>query len=111
MALGAAMIAEQQREYERTLYPPPVHVNIVLPDADSLRRGKALYLEHCLAWQSESQDFRALRNQLPTAGDDLLYGVTREGWRDLPPCTGDLDDSQRWDIVNYFRTFEARNSL
>ena len=110
MALGAAMIAEQQREYERTLYPPPVHVNIVLPDADSLDRGKALYLEHCLAWPSESQDFRALRNQLPTAGDDLLYGVTREGWRDLPPCTGDLDDSQRWDIVNYFRTFEARNS-
>ena len=108
LALGAALIAEQQREYERTLYPPPVHVNTALPDADSLNRGQALYLEHCQAWESETRDFRALLNQLKTAGDDFFYGVIGEGWRDLPPCTGDLDESERWDIVNYVRTFEER---
>ena len=109
MAFGAALIAEQQREYERTLYPPPAHVNTVLPDADSLNRGRALYLEHCQTWESETGDFRSLRNQLKTAGDDFFYGVISEGWRDLPACAGDLDDSQRWDIVNYVRTFEVRD--
>lgn len=109
MAFGAALIAKQQREYERTLYPPPAHVNTVLPDADSLNRGRALYLDHCQAWESETADFRSLRNQLKTAGDDFFYGVISDGWRDLPACAGDLDESERWDIVNFVRTFEERD--
>lgn len=108
MVFGAALIAEQQREYERTLHAPPELVNSVLPDADSLTRGKALYLEHCLAWQGATQDFSALLNRLAVASDEFLYGVTLEGWRDLLPCTGDLSEENRWDIVNYFRKFESR---
>ena len=108
MGVGAALIAEQQREYERALNPPPEVVNAVLPDAESLARGAALYREHCLVWQGQSGDFRALRAQLRAVGDDFIYAVVREGWRDLPRCSGDLSDGQVWDIVNFFRTFEAR---
>ena len=109
MAYGAAQIAERQREYERTLNPPPEQVNTVLPDAVSLQRGEALYLANCLAWENESAEFRSLRNQLPTVGDDLVFRAARDGWRGLPPCAGDLDDAQRWDVVNYLRRFERRD--
>lgn len=108
MSIGAALIAEQQREYERTLNPPPERVNLVLPDAESLARGAALYEEHCLLWQGQSADFRALRRQLSSVGDDFLFAVVTGGWRDLPRCSGELSERQSWDIVNYFRTFETR---
>ena len=108
MAFGAISISERQRGYEATLHPPPERVNVVLPDAESLARGEALYRQRCLVWQGQSADFRALRNRLGSARDDFLYGVVVEGWRDLPACEGALSERDRWDIVNYFRTFEAR---
>ena len=108
MAAGAVMISEQQRNYELTLNPPPSVVNTSLPDAESLRRGEALYREHCLIWQGQSADFRALRNRLDSARDDFLYDAFVTGWRGLPPCAGDLGVDARWDVVNYFRTFEGR---
>ncbi len=106
--VGAGLIAEQQRQYELTLNPPPSVVNTVLPDAESLRRGEALYLEHCLVWQEQSGDFRALRNRLDSVRDDYLYAALVDGWRGLPACAGALNERERWDVVNYFRTFEAR---
>ncbi|MDE2854123.1 MAG: CopD family protein [Chloroflexota bacterium] len=108
MVFGAAMIGERQRQYEATLHPPPEQVNTVLPDGASLARGEALYRAHCLVWQGQSADFRALRNRLSSARDDFLYGVVRGGWRGLPACEGELSAEERWDIVNYFRTFEGR---
>lgn len=110
MVITAQIVADQQRIYEATLNPPPERINTMLPDTDSLTRGETLYTDHCLVWQSESGDFRALRNQLDDVRDDFLFDVTRNGWRDLPACAGDLSDEQRWDIVNYFRTFEDRGS-
>lgn len=108
MAVGANLIRERQRDYDAALNPPPERVNTVLPDAESLARGEALYRERCLVWQGQSADFRALRNRLGSARDDFLYGVVVAGWRDLPACEGELSERERWDIVNYFRTFEAR---
>ena len=110
MGFAAVFIAQQQTDYERTLNPPPSQINAVLPDADSLRRGEALYREHCLAWQGHSADFRALRARLDDARDDFLYAAVVDGWRGLPACAASLSEDQRWDIVNYFRTFEARPS-
>ena len=106
MVAGALLINERQREYELTLNPPPRVVNTVLPDAASLRRGEALYREHCLHWQGQSADFRALRNRLASARDDFLYAAVSAGWRGLEACAGGLDVTARWDLVNYFRTFE-----
>ncbi len=108
MVFGAISISERQRGYEATLHPPPERVNVVLPDAESLRRGEALYRQRCLVWQGQSADFRALRSRLGSARDDFLYGVVDGGWRDLPACGRNLSERERWDIVNYFRTFEAR---
>ena len=108
IAFGAISISERQRSYEATLNPPPERVNAVLPDAGSLTRGEALYRDRCLVWQGRSADFRALRNRLGSARDDFLYGVVVAGWRDLPACEGELSERDRWDVVNYFRTFEAR---
>lgn len=108
MVFGALLIGERQRQYEATLHPPPAQVNLQLPDAESLLRGEALYRERCLVWQGQSADFRALRNRLASARDDFLYGVVAAGWRDLPACEGELSAEDRWDIVNYARTFEGR---
>ena len=91
MVFGALLIGERQRQYEATLHPPPTKVNTVLPDANSLERGQALYRERCLVWQGQSADFRALRNRLGSARDDFLYSVVVGGWRDLPACEGDLE--------------------
>ena len=108
MAAGALMLDERQRDYAITLHPPPAVVNSVLPDAASLARGEALYREHCLVWQGESADFRALRNRLASARDDFLYEAVASGWRSLPACGAGLSVDSRWDVVNYFRTFERR---
>lgn len=109
MVGGALMLDERQREYALTLHPPPAVVNSVLPDAASLARGQALYREHCLVWQGESADFRALRNRLASARDDFLYEAVASGWRGLSPCGAGLSVEARWDVVNYFRTFERRH--
>ena len=108
MVAGALMLAERQRDYALTLNPPPAVVNSVLPDAASLARGEALYRERCLVWQGESADFRALRNRLASARDDFLYAAVASGWRGLPACGAELSSEARWDVVNYFRTFERR---
>ena len=110
MVFAAQIVADQQRAYEESLNPPPEVLNTVLPSAESIQRGETLYADHCLVWQGQSGDFRALRNQLDDFRDDFLYNVTVNGWRDLPPCEGDLTDEQRWDIINYIRTFEVRES-
>ena len=108
MVAGALMLDQRQREYALTLNPPPAIVNSVLPDAASLARGEALYREHCLVWQGESADFRALRNRLASARDDFLYEAVASGWRGLIGCGAALSVEARWDVVNYFRTFERR---
>ena len=110
LIVSAKLIEEQQRVYELTLNPPPIHLNMVLPDDDSLERGQILYADHCLNWQDEPDDVQVLINQLDAIRDDFLYDVLVNGWRDLPACDGDLSDTQRWDIINYFRTFEVYES-
>jgi copper transport protein len=103
---ATAWLSENSRlQYEASLNPPPRVINTVLPDSASLERGAALYAEHCIVWQSASS-FRTIRDDLATIRDEDLYQATRDGWEGLPPCTGDLTDAERWDVVNYFRTLE-----
>lgn len=104
IVIGAsiAFVSEQQARYAATLNPPPQRVNPVPPTQASLDNGEMLYNAHCLRWQSVT-DFRALRANLDELGDDVLYQTTQSGWRDVPPCEGDLTERERWHIVNYFR--------
>ncbi|MCY4146076.1 MAG: CopD family protein [Chloroflexi bacterium] len=109
MVGGALMVAQRQREYERTLNPPPAIVNAVLPSADSVARGEALFDIRCAAWKAEPDDLAALVKRLGAARDDFLFAAVRDGWRDLPACADELAESQRWHIVNFLRTLTARD--
>ena len=108
MVGGALMIAQQQQEYERTLNPPPLVVNNILPDAESLSRGEALFDARCPAWR-ENADFESLLRRMDKTRDEFLFASVREGWRDLGACEGNLSDSQSWDVVNYLRMLETRD--
>lgn len=105
---GVVMIQNTQAQYEASLNPTPQVVNTVLPDAASLARGQALYDTHCADWQTSPEDLSALIDRLPRSRDEELFAATREGWQSLPPCEGTFSEEERWDVVNYVRTFETR---
>lgn len=103
--VGGYIIVQQTRQdYEETLNPPPQIINEVLPSQASLDRGERFYNDHCIVWQTQARDFNALREALPTLRDEALHAAITEGWRDLPPCDGDLNRYQVWDVVNFVRT-------
>lgn len=103
---GVMAVQESTQAYDLTVNPPPEIVNAVLPDAASLARGQALLAEQCAGWQS-APDWNELVRRLGRVRDEDLYAYTRDGWRTLPACADTLDEAQRWDVVNYVRSFEA----
>ena len=108
MVGGALMIAQQQREYELTLNPPPLVVNSVLPDAESLARGAALFESSCPHWR-EDDDFDSLLRRMASSRDEFLFAVAKDGWRELGKCESELTDTERWHVVNFLRALETRN--
>ncbi|MBI5666921.1 MAG: CopD family protein [Chloroflexi bacterium] len=104
IVIGVVVIQTTQAQYDATLNPLPAVVNPVLPDTASLERGQALFKASC-GWQGS--DWMALVERLPRTRDEALYAAVRDGWRTLPPCAG-LDDRQRWDVMNYVRSYEER---
>jgi copper transport protein len=103
--MGFVAIQNSQGRTEAILNPPPQIINSVLPDAASIARGQAFYETECNMWET-SDALTTLRRELPTMRDEALYNATLNGWRALPACTSGLSDVQRWDIVNYLRTWE-----
>ena len=99
--LALRLVERNEAAYREALWPPPAIVNLALPDADSLERGRSLYADHC-AW--ETADLEELRARLPRFRDEQMFGITREGWRGLTPCAADLETIDRWHLVNYIRT-------
>ena len=108
MVGGALMIAQQQREYELTLNPPPLVVNSELPDAESLARGADLFESSCPNWR-ENDHFDSLLRRMGSSRDEFLFAVVKDGWRELGKCADELSDDERWHIVNHLRAFETRN--
>jgi hypothetical protein len=104
VTVGAALLMTQgQAAYQATLNPTPQAVNIVLPDAESLAQGRALYTERCAPVWAGQPDEETLHARMPRLRDEDLYTLTGEGWLRLPPCEGDLSATERWHIVNYLR--------
>jgi hypothetical protein len=99
--IGAVIINQSQARYEATVSPPPALVNPTLPDAESLARGAAAYQAACAGW--DGRDYAALVERLPRTRDEELFAALGDGWRGLPACAP-LSESDRWDVVNYFRT-------
>jgi mono/diheme cytochrome c family protein len=104
VGLSIIVVQNTQAQFDATLNPPPKVINSILPDAESLQRGQQLYQANCPAWQKTN--LNAFIERLPHTRDDELYEATLSGWQGLPECAPNLSDEQRWDIVNYIRTFQ-----
>ena len=102
--IGVVIIQNTETQYEATLNPPPQVVNAILPDEASLERGKALYDSACPDWKTADQ--ARVVERLPRTRDDQLFLATGESWQNFPACNADLSATQRWDIVNFIRTFQ-----
>jgi len=105
LAAGYILLQDTRDVYDDALAPPPQVVNAVLPTQASLNRGETLYTTACATWDEHPADLAALQERLSRSRDEDIYRAIREGWRDLPACNDDLSVYERWDIVNYFRTF------
>ncbi len=112
VAAGVAVVVvavrlsdDSNRRTELALFPPPQIVNTVLPDAESLARGRLTYSASC-GWGAAPDSLGDLVERLSRLRDEELFAFTREGWRTLPACAADLDDAARWDIVNHLRTLD-----
>jgi len=104
IVFGNNLVQQSRDEFAARFNPEPNIVNTVLPDQTSLELGEALYLEHCIVWQSVSRDFNIFRDRIDTLRDEELYIATIDGWRNLPACEGEITVTERWHIVNYVRT-------
>ncbi|MBI1282661.1 MAG: hypothetical protein GC179_31330 [Anaerolineaceae bacterium] len=102
--IGIVIIQNTETQYQEALNPPPQVINEIIPDEASLERGKALYESSCPKWQSADQT--QLIERLPRTRDDQLFIATGESWQSFPACDASLSTSQRWDIVNFIRTFQ-----
>ncbi len=101
VGLGVMLVARNDAAWRETLWPPPSIINSELADAASLARGGSLYDAHC-AWELVALE--EIITRLPRLRDEQLFTMTQEGWRALPPCTGDISVSERWHLVNHIRS-------
>lgn len=97
--------------------------NPVPADAVSLQRGEVLFSLHCAVchgpggqgdgpvtefWREDARrppDLTTERtSQLP---DRAIYTFITQGIGTMPPLRENLSERQRWDVVNYLRTFQV----
>ncbi len=102
--IGVVIIQNTEIQYEDTLNPPPQVINETIPDEASLERGQALYESACPNWKTADQT--RIIERLPRTRDDQLFLATGESWQNFPACDSTLSTTQRWDIVNFIRTFQ-----
>lgn len=105
VVVGLWLSGTQAAAYDATVLPPPQVVNVILPDAESLGRGRAL-LARCAGW-GEGREWESLLERLPRLRDEDLFAATGEGWRTLPACDAALTDVERWDVVNAVRAYQG----
>lgn len=104
LVLGYIVVQRGEADYQATINPPPQIVNTVLPDQASLNLGESLFAANC-AWNPTSRDLNRLRTRLPELRDEALFAITQSGWQGLPACDPNLNQAERWHIVNYWRTW------
>jgi copper transport protein len=107
VVVAGGVILSQQSDamFASYMTPLPSQVNLVLPDHESLARGAAALNQSCAAW-ADSPVFDELVERLPRLRDEELYDAVTNGWRALPACDAALDETARWDVVNYVRSLE-----
>jgi mono/diheme cytochrome c family protein len=96
--------------------------NPVPPTAEAIEAGKVDYGEHCRSCHGEKGDgkgekapelsvapgdFTDLRTMSSRTDGELYWQITR-GRLPMPSFDDKLTDQQRWQLVDYLRTFAAR---
>ena len=95
--------------------------NPVAADAKSLARGKELYVEECADCHGEKGrgDGQAAASlpkrpadlaQKTRQSDGALFWKITEGKKPMPRFAKRLTDEDRWNLVNYIRTFVPQGS-
>lgn len=99
-------------------------LNPVPPDSVSLQRGEILYQLHCLVchgesgqgdgpmvehWREDAQHPADLtEDRIVGQPDGALYLTISQGFGAMPPLSENLTPRQRWDVVNYVRSLQAK---
>lgn len=90
------------------------------PSAEALRAGTEVYTEHCRSCHGRLGDGQgekaaALsvapgdftdRSKMEQLADGELYWQISKGRRPMPAFANKLSEQQRWQVVDYIRTFE-----
>ena len=122
--LSVAMLAEETVADGVLGDPPsaaPELVNPVEATGESLARGRDLYGTKCAkchgaggdgtgpSVQGIDSDPRKLWvwGSTGDAADGYLFSTISDGRLDMPPWGLVLSENERWDLVNYIKTFEA----
>src|ERR1700735_3162084 len=92
--------------------------NPVSADTSSLAAGKAIYQQHCVKCHGETGDGNTRYSKWNTRPADLtdskrmsqmsegeLFWKISEGKRPMPAFKDKLSGKERWQVVNYIRTF------
>ena len=109
---SAPWIVPESAKEKKNLYPP---------DESSLARGKKSYKIECLrchgkggkgdgssALQIEKKVADLSSDYVQNQTDGELFWKISEGRSPMPLAKNTLTDDQRWDVINYIRTFKKK---
>mgnify|MGYP005835165411 FL=1 len=98
--------------------------NPVRADEVSLQRGRILFGLHCAVCHGPngqgngpvtrfwSETARPVANLMAERAkqytDDVIYTFISQGIGAMPPLRENLDERQRWDVVNYLRSLQSQ---
>jgi len=92
------------------------------PSSEALAAGSEVYTKHCRSCHGPSGDGKGEKaSELSVAPGDFtdaskmdrltdgeLYWQTTKGRRPMPEFADKLNEQQRWDVVDYIRTFARK---
>src|ERR1017187_1328247 len=95
--------------------------NLYSPDESSLARGKKSYITECVrchgkegkgdgssAMKIEKTVADLSSDNVQNQTDGELFWKISEGRKPMPLAKTTLTDDQRWDVINYIRTFRKK---
>lgn len=95
--------------------------NLYLPDESSITRGKKSYIAECLRChgkegKGDGNSAMKMEKKVADLSSDIVQNQTdgelfwkiSEGRTPMPLAKRTLTDDQRWDVINYIRTFKKK---
>jgi len=96
--------------------------NPVPATRSNIGAGMEIYMQHCQSCHGENGDGRGERaeklsvapasftnsGKMRETTDGELFGAISEGHLPMPPFKSKLSEEERWQVVDYIRTFASR---